>query len=141
MRYLKFFLISLILFTCGLPGCRENPSDTPLFVLVEGSWQGQLNSNTLFITFIEGEFEGSPTVTGSAHLPVDSIYTSLIVMGGTHNKVDSLWFGLYQEDRYEKGLFQMRAKIYPDSLFGIYKKFDEQSHIVESGEWTVKRIP
>jgi len=141
MNYLKTLVYLFIPIAFYLSGCQENVSDSPLSILVEGSWKGQLNSHVLFLTFIEGEFENSPTVTGSAHLPVDSVLTSFLVMGGIHNGIDSLWFSLYQTDYQGKESFQLRGKIFADSLVGIYKEFDQQSQLVGYGEWYTKRIP
>ncbi|UCF64215.1 MAG: hypothetical protein JSW33_16910 [bacterium] len=141
LNILRSFLYICVPIACYLLGCKNNLPNSPLSVLVEGSWKGQLNSHSFFLTLIEGEFENSPTVTGSAHLSVDSVFTSFLVMGGTHNGIDSLWFSLYLTDHQGKESFQMRGKILADSLQGTYKELDPHSQLVGYGEWQTSRIP
>ena len=141
MRYPRYSNVIIILLIVQLISCEKENIVNSSPALVEGNWQGRLNGRVLFLTLIEGRFENSPTLTGSAHLSGDSFHTSLLVMGGTHNGKDSVWFGLYKPEIFGKENFQFRARITADSLNGIYKEFDEQSLMVNNGLFYTKRIP
>ena len=141
MRYLQSANAIIILLILYLISCEKENIVSSSPALVEGNWQGQLNGRSLFLTLIEGRFENSPTITGSAHLSTDSFSTSFLVIGGTHNGKDSVWFGLYKPEIHGKENFQFRARMAADSLNGIYKEFDDQSLMVNNGPWYTIRIP
>jgi len=142
IRYLRHFISVFVLLLIFISSCQnENILNSQSAVLLEGNWQGQLNGHSLFLTLIEGRFESSPTITGSAHLSLDSFPSSFLVMGGTHNDKDSVWFALYKPATNGKENFQFRARIVTDSLIGLYKEFNDQSLMVDEGLWYTKRIP
>ncbi|HLP82564.1 MAG TPA: hypothetical protein VK141_11325 [Nitrosomonas sp.] len=70
---------------------NNNSVDDGYRVFVEGSWKGEIDGSEMVTTFIEGEFENEPTLTGSTSL---STGESFLIVNGGHNRVDRIWFSL-----------------------------------------------
>ncbi len=137
----KVIIIISILFISLACESEKNPVQSNFFVLVQGSWEGSLDHDQLLLTFIEGSFEDSPTLTGSATLQSDTLMNTYLIMNGTHNKKDSLWFALYDTALQDKEEFHLRGAITNDIISGMFTQFDNQSNVMNKGSWQVKRIP
>lgn len=120
---------------------EKNPTQSDFYVLVQGSWEGNLDHNQLLLTFIEGSFEDYPTLSGSATLQSNTSMNTYLIMNGTHNKKDSLWFALYDTTLQGKEEFHLRGTITNDIISGMFTQFDDQSKVINKGSWQVKRIP
>jgi hypothetical protein len=133
--------LSCLLLSPG--GCQKGTTVQPTSgVLVEGNWRGTLNGTLFDVTFIEGEFEGYPAVTGSAQLIGDVETLSYLVMNGTDNhKVDTVLFSLYKVPLLGKEDYDLKGAVSGPTINGTYKKFDQNGQIIETGTWNVQRIP
>jgi uncharacterized cupin superfamily protein len=120
---------------------KENTTQPTIYVLVEGSWQGTLDSNRIDITFIEGEFEGGPTLSGSAHLINSTQTIEYLIMNGTTNRTDSIWFSLYKVPVITKEDYHLRGVVKGNIIQGSFEQFDQNGNIVKSGTWQAQRIP
>jgi hypothetical protein len=137
----KVVIIISILFISLTCESEKNPTQSDFYVLAQDSWEENLDHNQLLLTLIEGSFEDSPTLTGSATLQSDTLMNTYLIMNGTYNKKDSLWFALYDTSLQGKEEFHLRGEITHDIISGTYTQFDNQSHIINKGSWQVKRIP
>jgi hypothetical protein len=113
--------------------------DSDRFVLVEGAWHGTLEQADLVVTFIEGEFEGAPTVSGSAYLSSSASGDAFLIYGGIHNRLDSVWFSLYPISISGKASFVLRGGVRPDQIQGSFQQYDSSGHRIGSGSWQVRR--
>lgn len=141
MRRYIFWLIvfgsALVAGAC-LSDSQTGPSSDS-HVLVEGVWHGQLDQGDLVLTFIEGEFEGGATVTGSAYLSSAATGQPFFINGGTHNRVDSVWFSLYPIPTPGKESLFLRGGVRPDQIQGSFQQYDSTGQRIGSGSWQVRR--
>lgn len=132
---LLFIIISFTIFNCN------NENNSPYYILVEGNWQGTINGDTLFITFIEGMFENFPTVSGAAHITNDSQTVAYQIMNGTHNQVETVWFALYEIPVEGKEDYEFVGNIVGSTIEGTFSQFDSISTVIRTGFWEVGRVP
>jgi hypothetical protein len=135
-------VISIVIagFVILLPGCEtQTGPDSDNHVLVEGAWHGTLDSADLVVTFIEGEFEGAPTVSGSAYLSSTTQGRAFLIGSGTHNRVDSLWFSLFPIPAAGKESYFLRGSVRPGWIHGSFQRYDSSGQSVGSGSWEVGR--
>jgi hypothetical protein len=119
-----------------------NNTDHEFFIKgVEGTWKGYLAQDSLFLTFIEGRFENSPTLSGSATISSDSISRNCIIMSGTFPGNDSLLFSLYTFPLRGKESFFCRGQLRHDTLSGAFTYYDSSGLQLGKGSWWSKRIP
>ncbi len=132
--FLAVFLCALSLVT----SCTTEPTIAPL---VEGNWHGTLDSNRIEITFIEGEFEGDPTLSGSAHLINNTQLIEYQVMNGTTNRTDHVWFSLYRVPVITKEDYHLSGVVTGAAIQGTFEQVDQNGHIIKSGIWQANRTP
>jgi hypothetical protein len=120
---------------------NENTVEPTAYVLVQGTWQGTLDSNPFDITFIEGEFEGGPTLAGSAHLIDQTQTVFYLVMNGTHNRRDTVWFSLYEVPVVSKEDYHLKGAVSGGTISGTYEELSQNGIILKIGTWQVKRFP
>lgn len=142
MRIATIFLAIL----CAMwlsSGCEGERAVAPTYyILVEGTWDGTLAGDTgMMATFIEGRFENSPTVTGSVQLKMDNETVTYLVMNGTHNQVDSVWFSLYRIPLAGKEEYHISGAVKGKTLEGVYHQLDPRGQTVSTGTFAVQRIP
>lgn len=137
----KVIIIISILFISLACESEKNPAQSHYYLSIQGSWEGNLDHNQLLLTFIEGSFEDYPTLSGSATLQSDTLMNTYLIMNGTHNRNDSLWFALYDTDLQSKEEFHLQGKITNNIVSGMFTQFDNQSNVINKGSWQVKRIP
>jgi hypothetical protein len=122
-------------------GCDSDTESPPQHInLVGGNWDGTLDSASLFLTFIEGEFEGGVTVGGSGHIsypPNSQIYA---IMGGGHNNKDLVYFGLYDIRVDTKGDFVMEGYVHGTTIIGTYRHNAPNGDFIKTGSWEVHRL-
>jgi hypothetical protein len=106
--------------------------------LVEGTWAGTLDSDSLMLTFIEGEFEGSPTLSGSAFITTDTNASSYIIMSGSHDRQNNISFALYKYPVIGKDDFLFKGTLNSNKIDGTFSKYDQSGNIIHSGNWSVK---
>lgn len=137
----KSIILFIVLIFCQGCGREKNPVNSQSFLIFQGSWEGTLDNHYLLITLIEGKFEDSPTLTGSAYLGPDSQATPYLIMNGTHNGKDSLWFALYKTPITGKEEFHLKGSIVYNNISGVFTQFAGQNKIISKGNWQVKRVP
>lgn len=135
LQFTASIMVIVILVNC------KNPQQPQYYKLVEGVWNGTLAGSAMVITFIEGEFENYPTLSGSAYLTSDNQATAYQIFNGTHNRSDSLWFSLYKIPVVDKGEYQLRAGLKANCLEGLYMQFNSRGEIIRRGNWQVKKTP
>jgi hypothetical protein len=119
-----------------------NDIDHEFFIKgVEGTWKGYLAQDSLFLTFIEGQFENSTTLSGSANISSDSTSKNCIIMSGAFMGKDSLLFSLYTIPLKGKESYLCRGKLRHDTLSGSFAYYDSNGRILDEGSWGSKRIP
>jgi len=130
-------------FVLILSGCNKEGTVQPTSEeLVEGNWKGTLNGITLEINFIEGEFEGYPTLTGSANFISNNEMLSYKVMGGTIvRKSKKVWFALNKIPVVEKEEYHIEGTVSGTWINGTYEKLTQSGEIIETGTWNVKKLP
>ena len=140
MKYLSFLtMLSLVFFlSCSQ---KETSVQPTLGKSIEGSWQGTLNGASFEITFIEGEFEGEPSVTGSANFIGKNESSSYLVMNGTKVSGNKVIFALYKVPVVSKEDYHIEGTISGTTINGIYKKLSQNGKVIETGAWRVKRLP
>ncbi len=102
---------------------------------------GTLDSLNLVLTFVEGEFENSPTVSGSGFIRSQSEPSAYLVMNGTHNRSDRVFFSLYKIPLVGKEEFQLDGTLDHASISGSFTQFDNLGNQLRTGNWRVQRIP
>ena len=111
------------------------------YVLVEGVWQGTLEGRPFDVTFLESEFEGSPTVSGSAHVTEEARSTLYMVGSGAHNRRDSVWFALYPVPKVTGGSYILKGAVTGATIAGSYRQANENRGTIKSGTWEVRILP
>ncbi|RQV98973.1 MAG: hypothetical protein EH225_12320 [Calditrichaeota bacterium] len=124
------FLIMVIILTGA---CNRKNIQTPLYEKVEGTWSGVLNNEFLFLTFIEGSFENSPTLTGSGSISSDSSQANYLILGGTITREDSLIFSLETVQPKEKISFSLSGLLIQNRIEGKYIKYDSAGSVLQEG--------
>ncbi len=134
---MKASFILFVFFLFFLISC-EKESTSPNFTLVEGTWVGTLGSDSLVLTFIEGEFEGSPTLSGSAFITTDTSASSYIIMSGSHDRQKNILFALYKYPVVGKSDFILKGILNYNKIDGTFTRYDQSGNIIHSGNWAVK---
>ena len=127
-----------ILFLFTLMSCKSVTSTTDNMKLVEGTWVGQLDADSLVLTFIEGEFEGSPTLSGSAFIPSRTTPSTYIIMNGSRDRQDKIYFALYKYPVVAKEEFHLQGTVAYGEIKGTFTRFDESGGISKTGNWSAK---
>lgn len=140
------FKITLIGFLCTFgivlgAGCDSDPASPSHYInLVEGNWDGTLDSANLFLTFIEGEFEGGVTLGGSGNITYPPNSQLFEIVGGTHNNKDTAWFSLYDIRVDTKGDFVMKGYVHGTSITGSYLHYAPNGNFIKAGSWEAHRL-
>ena len=138
MKALKiiYFFLSLLI----ISSCNKDQTTCPSnnMKLVEGTWAGKLDTDSLFLTFIEGEFEGSPTLSGSGFISNPINATSYIIMNGSHDRQKNIYFSLYKYPVLGKEDFQLNGILINNRINGTFSKYDQTGKIINTGDWSVK---
>jgi hypothetical protein len=122
--------------------CQKDGTVEPAtHVLVQGTWQGTLDDKPFDITFIEGEFERGVTLSGSAHLSKDTQTVFYLVMNGTHNRVDTVWFSLYKVPVVAKEDYHLKGVLRYTTISGAFRELNSNGEVIRSGTWQVERVP
>ncbi len=137
---IMIFLITLLTFIFSCQSINDSGGN---FLLsgVEGNWKGYLETDSLFLTFIEGRFENSPTLSGSGHISAYSTCQNYLIMGGTLFRPDSLLFSLCPVPFEGKKSFLCRGQLRHDTLSGSFAYYDSSGLQLGNGLWWSKRIP
>jgi len=132
-----FLILFLFLYSCKKGDIVQPTSHK----LVQGIWQGSIDSTSLDITFIEGEFEDSPTVTGSAHITNNDTTLFYLIMNGTDDGAKTVQFSLYKVPVVTKEDYHMKGTRNGATINGTFQELNQNGDIIKSGKWNVKRIP
>lgn len=140
--YLKKSHIFIVVFM-ALLGCEN--SSTPVGPdqnsgSVQGTWLGKMDASEILVTLIEGEFENSATITGSASIGEADHAAAFLVMSGTRAKNDSVIFALYDPSLQGPQDFLLSATVSHDTLSGVFQQFQGNER-VSRGTWFAKRVP
>ena len=138
-RQIIFFL--LILLPCFVYSCRKNNDLAPeMMKVAEGTWYGDFADDKIVFTIIEGEFEGSVTITGTAFLQSDTSSSAYQIMNGSRN-VQSLLFSLYKIPLAAKEDYHVRGEIKNQFFSGTFDRLNSKGEIIQFGTFHVERIP
>lgn len=133
--------IFLILSFYFLSSCQKNNTVGPqLMKVAEGTWYGDFAGEKIVFTIIEGEFEQSVTITGTAYLQSDTSSAAYQIMNGGRNDT-SLLFSLYKIPLVGKEDYHVRGEIKNQFFSGNFDRLNSGGKIVQSGTFQVKRIP
>jgi len=130
------FVALILLFNCE----AENGLEAESMKLAEGTWHGDFANSKVVFTIIEGIFEESITITGTAYLTTDTSATAYQIMNGNRNK-NSLTFALYSLPIKDKEEYHIQGEIKNQYFEGSFDHLDSNGKTLHTGEFTVERIP
>ena len=133
-------LFSIVILVLTIASCKKESTTCPPqdMKLVEGTWVGELDADSLVLTFIEGEFEGSPTLSGSGFITTKTNASSYIIMNGTHDRQKKILFSLYKYPVVGKEEFQLTGILNYNKINGTFSQFDQTGNVTKTGNWFAK---
>jgi hypothetical protein len=139
--------MTTLLFLCGCGHTEEMSSrvasrdNIPGYTkIVEGNWIGTIDQDTIFLTVLEGEFEGGPMLGGSAHITRGGHSTTYEIVNGTNNKKDTVWFSLYKINVKGRGDFNLKGHVDGTNIRGTFEQYNGAGTHIGNGRWDVHRL-